>query len=364
MSENFQKLKNTPLYEKHIALGARMVPFAGWNMPVQYTGIIEEHLHTRSKAGIFDICHMGEIVVKGSVAARDLENLITCSIEEMPVGRCRYGFLLNESGGIIDDLIVFKTGPYDYMLVVNASTIDKDLEWIRRRVSSTTSVEDISSATAKIDLQGPLSEKVLSALIGKDAVEGLKRYWFTHSEIFGAKTLVSRTGYTGEAGFEFFLPNEAAGDLWDKLLSFEGVKPIGLGARDTLRLEMGYSLYGNDIDEAHNPLEANLERFVRMDKDFIGRPALERRGRNIPGRLLIGFVCDGRRAARAHFEVRVEGEKAGEVTSGAFSPCLKLGIGLAYLERQFAVEGKEIILTDGKTVIAAKLKKIPLYERV
>lgn len=363
MSDNDQNLKNTPLYQKHLELGAKMVPFSGWNMPLQYTGIIEEHMHTRTKAGLFDICHMGEFTLKGSSSGKDLERLVTCRIDDMPVGKCRYGFLLNDTGGIIDDLIVFKMAPYEYMLVVNASTVEKDKAWIKGRISAATSFEDESAKTAKLDIQGPLSGKVLASLIGEDTVRDIKRYRFMQRGINGTKTIVSRTGYTGELGYELFMPVAAAAAMWDTLLGFEGVKPIGLGARDTLRLEMGYSLYGSDIDEEHNPFEANLGKFVHMEKDFIGCNALDRRGKKGPSRLLTGFVCESRRSARSHFSVMADGRKVGEVTSGTFSPCLEKGIGLAYVEIGLVKEGGEIILTDGKSELKAVIKKIPMYEK-
>ena len=363
MSDNDQNLKNTPLYQKHLELGAKMVPFSGWNMPLQYTGIIEEHMHTRTRAGLFDICHMGEFTLKGSVSGKDLERLVTCRIDDMPVGKCRYGFLLKEDGGIIDDLIVFKMAPYEYMLVVNAGTVEKDKAWIKGHVSPGTVFEDVTAELAKLDLQGPLSGKILASLIGEDTVRDIKRYRFIHHDINGVRTIVSRTGYTGELGYELFLPVSAAGALWDALLGFGDVKPIGLGARDTLRLEMGYSLYGSDIDEAHNPFEANLGKFVHMEKDFIGRSALDRRGKKGPSRLLAGFICESRRSARSHFSVMAEGRKVGEVTSGTFSPCLEKGIGLAYIETGSVKEGGEIMLTDGKAEVRAFIKKIPMYEK-
>lgn len=360
---NVQNLKNTPLYAKHLALGAKMVPFSGWNMPVQYTGIIEEHIHTRTKAGLFDICHMGEFILKGSSSAKDIDRLVTCRINDMPAGKCRYGFLLKDDGGIIDDLIVFKMGPYEYLLVVNAGTIDKDKAWITSRISPSTAFQDESPNLAKLDLQGPLSGKIMSEIIGEEKVKDLKRYRFIIDKVGGVKAIVSRTGYTGELGYEFFFQAGSAEAIWDMLLAFPDVKPIGLGARDTLRLEMGYSLYGSDIDEAHNPFEANLGKFVCMEKDFIGREALERRGKKGPARTLFGFVCEGRRSARSHFRVIAGGNDVGEVTSGTFSPSLQRGIGLCYITKELAQEGREIVLSDGKAEIKANLKTIPLYNR-
>lgn len=360
---NVQDLKNTPLFAKHVALGAKMVPFSGWNMPVQYTGIIEEHLHTRAKAGLFDICHMGEFTLKGSSSGKDLERLVTCSISDMPVGKCKYGFLLKEDGGIIDDLIVFKMAPYEYMLVVNAGTIAKDSAWVSTHLSGTTVFKDESPEIAKLDLQGPLSGKIMAELIGEEKIKDLKRYRFIVDKVGGVKTIVSRTGYTGELGYELFFQASSAEAIWDLLLAFPDVKPIGLGARDTLRLEMGYSLYGHEIDESCNPFEANLGRFVHMEKDFIGRSALDRRGRKGPTRTLVGFICEGRRSARSHFRVIVGGKDVGEVTSGTFSPCLQRGIGLCYMDKNVAQEGMEIILSDGKAEIKADLTSIPFYSK-
>ncbi|MFQ5952291.1 MAG: glycine cleavage system aminomethyltransferase GcvT [Candidatus Omnitrophota bacterium] len=356
-------LKNTPLYNKHVEAGAKMVPFSGWNMPVQYTGIIEEHVHTRSKAGLFDICHMGEFFIKGPTAERDLNNLVTCRIDDMVVGKCRYGFLLKDNGGIIDDLIIFKTSEDEYMLVVNAGTVEKDKSWIETNICPRTEFYDGSAKTAKLDIQGPLSAEIMSEIIGREAASGIKRYYFIQTEIDGVKTIISRTGYTGELGYELFFPAESAEKLWDMMLGFEDVRPVGLGARDTLRLEMGYSLYGNDIDEEHTPLEAHLGKFVYMEKDFIGKEALlEQREKGIK-HLLTGFVCDGRRSARRDFEVIAGEKKIGKVTSAAFSPCMKKGIGLCYMEKEFVIENDEIALTDGKVEVDAYIKKIPVYRR-
>jgi aminomethyltransferase len=364
MSKKEGDLRKTPLYNKHLGSGAKMVPFSGWDMPVQYTGIIEEHLHTRAKAGLFDICHMGEFFIKGPTADRDLDRLVTCRIDDMPPGKCRYGFMLNEEGGIIDDLIVFKISEGEYMLVVNAGTVDKDRKWVEKNVSRGNFFIDDSDNIAKIDIQGPSSGEIMASLAGEKTVSALKRFCFTKVDIKGVMVLSSRTGYTGELGYELFFPVSSAEEVWDMLLKSGDVKPVGLGARDTLRIEMGYSLYGSDIDEDHTPFEANLARFVCMDKDFIGKEALLQQEAEGVRRFLMGFVCEGRRAAREHFDVIVDGKRSGEITSGAFSPCLKRGIGLCYIERDLATEGREILLSDGKVEIKATLKNVPLYKGV
>ena len=357
-------LKRTPLHAKHLEAGARMVPFSGWEMPVQYTGIIEEHLHTRKKAGLFDICHMGEFFIKGENAEREVDRLVTCKITDMPEGKCRYGFLLNSDGGIIDDLIVFKITSSEFMLVVNAGTIDKDRQWIEKNISKDVSFFDDSPNVAKLDIQGPASGKILSELVGEDIINTLKRYWFTKVEIDGINVILSRTGYTGELGYELFFPTEGAETLWDRLLESPEVKPVGLGARDTLRMEMGYSLYGHEINDTRTPLEAGLSRFIYMDKDFIGKKALLDESGAREGSILAGFICEGRRSAREHFSVKAGDETVGEVTSASFSPCLKKGIGLCYIKKDLSTEGTSIVLSDGKVEIKAQIKNVPLYEKV
>ena len=347
-----------------------MVPFSGWNMPVQYTGIIEEHIHTRSKAGLFDICHMGEFFLKGPSAAKELDRLVTCRIDNLPAGRCRYGFLLNDSGGIIDDLIVFRISPEEFMIVVNAGTVAKDRAWIEEHISPGAVFTDSSGDIAKLDVQGPLSGEIMASLLNGQIIGDLKKYYFVRVNIQGVEILLSRTGYTGERGYELFFPATEAVRVWDILSAFDDVKPVGLGARDTLRMEMGYSLYGNDIDEAHTPFEANLARFVFMEKDFVGKEALLKQQREGIDRVLAGFICEGRRSARSHFAVSVEGRNVGEVTSGAFSPCLKRGMGLCYIEKEFVTEGREITLSprepvqrpDRRTGIKASVKSIPVYK--
>ena len=271
MPEENKNLKKTPLYEKHIQLGARMVPFAGWNMPVQYTGIIDEHMHTREKVGLFDICHMGEFTLKGPNAERDVEKIVTCRIDNMPKGKCRYGFMLKDDGCIVDDLIVFKIDDDEFMLVVNVGTIDKEKgeAWIKSKISKSTEFSDNSGKIAKIDIQGPLSKEVMNKVATPVFMDKIKKYCFDFTDIEGVRTLVSQTGYTGELGYELFFPARYAEKFWDLLIKQDNVKPIGLGARDTLRLEMGYCLYGHDIDEDHTPFEANMSRFVYTDKDFI-----------------------------------------------------------------------------------------------
>lgn len=351
-------LENTPLYQEHTRLNAQMAPFANWNMPVQYSSIIEEHFHTRSKAGLFDICHMGEFLLMGETAEKDVDRLITCRIDDMNIGRCRYGFLLNEQGKIIDDLIAFKTSDKEIMLVVNAATTKQDKEWISAHLSKTTRFEDISGKTAKLDIQGPLSKEILSRYTDVPLDE-IKKYHFKTGKLCDLFALISRTGYTGELGYELYFPAQKASDIWNKLLEHQDLKSIGLGARDILRLEMGFSLYGNDIDEGHTPLEASLEKFIHFEKDFIGKSALiEQRCRGF-GQKLVGFVCNSRRSPRHNFSVLYNGKTVGKVTSASFSPWLKKSIGLCYIKIDYAFEGNRITLTDNAVSIEAIITKPP-----
>lgn len=353
--------RHTPLYAVHRRDEARMVPFAGWEMPVQYDGIVAEHLHTRNYASLFDVCHMGEVFVRGPDAVREAGELITRRVDSLRQGRSRYALMLNDQGGILDDLIVFRTGPDEVMLVVNAATRHKDLAWIRARTGRDTTVEDRSDEMAKIDVQGPRSAPVVENTLHTSLSE-VKRFAFKDVDWCGNRVIVSRTGYTGEDGFELFLPPEAAEELWDALLDHSEVRPAGLGARDTLRLEKGLTLYGHDIDETHTPLDAGLDRFVDFEHTFIGRERLiHQKERGVQQRLT-GFVCDGRRAAREHFSVQVNGETVGTVTSGAYSPCMKRAIGFCYVRTELAQEGQRVQLTDGRRItLDATLCQPPVY---
>ncbi len=258
------QLQATPICGRHRALNALMAPFGGWDMPIQYEGIIAEHSWCRTKASLFDICHMGEFLFQGDFDESGLEDVFTFSVKTIPVGRSRYGFLLNEQGGIIDDLIVFRLAEDKVMIVVNAATAPKDFAAIKGRLRGGV-FTDITAATGKLDIQGPLSRDVMVALFGKE-VATIPYFKFITMNILGVEAIVSRTGYTGELGYEIFIPSDKVCELWDLFLQDERVKPAGLGARDVLRLEVGYSLYGSDIDEETTPLEAGLEGFVNFDK--------------------------------------------------------------------------------------------------
>jgi aminomethyltransferase len=353
-------LKHTPLLQEHLRLKALMAPFGGWNMPIQYEGILAEHRWCREKAAIFDICHMGEFLYKGNIETGGLEDVFTFSVKSIPVGRSRYGFLLNERGGIIDDLIVFRLDEDEALIVVNAATIANDFSVIQSRLKSGATFSDISSATGKLDIQGPLSRQLLAEKIFPE-IGSIPYFKFIRTTILGADAVVSRTGYTGELGYEIFLPADRVMELWELLLRDERVKPVGLGARDLLRLEVGYSLYGSDIDEATTPLEAGLEAFVNFDKAFVGKEALLKQRAEGIKRRKIAFEVRSRRAPRHHYEICFEGETVGSVTSGVFSPMLGCGIGMGFVRPDMAVFGAPLTIRHERVSMEATVVELPFY---
>jgi aminomethyltransferase len=361
MSEN---LKNTVLSGEHVKLGARMVPFAGWNMPVQYkTGILTEHQHTRHFVSLFDICHMGEFRVFGPGAREALDRILARPVFDQSYGTCRYNFLLNENGGVIDDLIVYYMGEDDYFIVVNASRIDADAEQIRKNLPEGVTFVDLSPETAKLDLQGPLSGETICSATGLPAGELPKYFQWKWTEINGIRILLSRTGYTGELGFELYFPADKAVELWNYLLAMPEVKPAGLGARDTLRLEIGLSLYGHELREDITPAEAGFGAMLKLaeypERQFIGREAMEKQGVT---RTLIAIAADGRRAAREEAEVfNLDGVRIGQVSSGGFSPSLGHAIALAYVDKPLAV-GTEVLMAAGSATITGKVTDAPFYK--
>ncbi|MBF0521691.1 MAG: glycine cleavage system aminomethyltransferase GcvT [Candidatus Omnitrophica bacterium] len=336
-----QNLQKTPLYEKHVSLKARMVPFGGWDMPVQYEGILAEYQQTRTLASLFDTCHMGEFFVEGDCVKSGLDHLVSMTIADMPLKTCRYGFLLNEQGGVIDDLIVFRQAFEKWFIVVNASTISKDAQQFKKHLTSASSFKDLSPSTGKLDLQGPLARNILSSLV--EDIKKLDYYTFDFFDLFGQNVLISRTGYTGELGYEIYYPAEKIGQVWDALLKFKEVKPAGLGARDVLRLEVGYSLYGHELSDDITPLEAGLERFIDFNKDFIGKTALLKQKQEGLKRKSVGLISESRRSPRAEQKLYdASGKEIGVMTSGTFSPSLQKGIGLGMVEPSLAEKGKTI----------------------
>ncbi|MBN2565759.1 MAG: glycine cleavage system aminomethyltransferase GcvT [Candidatus Eisenbacteria bacterium] len=327
------QLRRTALYEQHVALGARIVSFAGWAMPVMYGGIVGEHRRVRSTAGVFDVSHMGEFIVKGPDAAAELDRLTTNRVSAITEGRVQYTAMCYENGGFVDDLLIYRM-PDAYMLVVNAANRDKDLEWVRGHVSGNVTVADVSDETALIALQGPVSEGVLSRVVMGD-ISVLPYYHWMKASVAGCDTTLSRTGYTGEDGFEVYCDPDDAPTIWDAILEAgapEHVEPVGLGARDTLRLEMGYSLYGSEMGPDRTPPEAGLMWVTKLGKgDFIGREAIVRKIDAGIDERIVGFELSGRGVPRSGHPVVSDGEQVGHVTSGTFSPSLERGIGLAYV---------------------------------
>jgi aminomethyltransferase len=356
-----EPLRKTPLFQEHEALKALIAPFGGWKMPIQYpTGIIAEHRWCREQASLFDICHMGEFLYQGDMETGGLEGVFTFSVKSIPVGRSRYGFLLNGQGGVIDDLIVFRIAEDTAMIVVNAATIANDFAVIASRLTGKANFTDISDATAKLDLQGPLARKVLTRLFGEE-LGTLPYFTFTETTLLGARAIVSRTGYTGELGYEIFLPAEKVLELWNLFLADERVRPAGLGARDLLRLEVGYSLYGSDIDEVTTPLEAGLSSFVNFNKEFVGKVALLKQREAGLSRVKVAFRVNSRRSPRHHYDILFEGEKVGTVTSGAFSPMLGCGIGLGFVRPGVATLGTPLTIMLDKVSMEATVCDLPFY---
>jgi aminomethyltransferase len=337
-----------------------MAPFGGWDMPIQYEGILAEHRACREKAALFDICHMGEFRYKGDIAAGGLEDVFTFSVASIPVGRSRYGFLLNEAGGIVDDLIVFRVDDDEAMIVVNAATAPNDFAVIKSRLPGGAHFEDISAATGKLDLQGPMSRDVLMSLLGRD-VASVPYFRFVETDVLGSPAIVSRTGYTGELGFEIFLPAAKVVELWDTLLTYPSVKPAGLGARDLLRLEVGYSLYGNDLDETITPFEAGLDAFVNLDKRFVGKEALLAQRQAGLSRAKVAFKVGSRRSPRHHYEIWSGDARVGTVTSGAFSPMLGCGVGIGLVDPRFAAPGTPLSIRHGNVAMDAAACTLPFY---
>ncbi len=357
-------MKKTALYEEHQSLDAKMIDFGGWQMPVQYSGIIDEHKAVRNKAGIFDVSHMGEILISGKEALDLVQKLITNDASKLTNGDVLYTPMCYEDGGIVDDLLVYRTDVDQFLLVVNASNTTKDLRWVRKNAElfEQAEVEDKSDYYALIALQGPISREIIQPLL-EEEISNLKYYTFIETDIVGVEAIVSRTGYTGELGFEVYLKAEDAVKVWNAMLkegSDKGLKPAGLGARDTLRLEKALCLYGNDIDETTNPLEANLGWTIKFDKeDFNGIEALEKVKEDGVKRTLVGFIMQERGIPRHGYEIKVDGEVVGEVTSGSYSPTLDENIGLAYVDKKLAKEDTDLDICIRKREVKAKIVKTP-----
>jgi aminomethyltransferase len=359
-------LKKTPLNAVHRQMGARMVPFGGWDMPVQYSGILDEHRAVRGAAGLFDISHMGEIELRGPSALAAVQSLVTSDAAKLQVGQVQYAALCYDNGTFVDDLTVYKMAHDHYMLTVNASNIEKDHAWIAERVKGRAEVRNISDETALLAVQGPRAEEILRKLTRADLSQ-IRYYWFQRGKVLDADAIISRTGYTGEDGFEIYLAPEHAEGLWWRLLEVGkpyGVIPAGLGARDTLRLEAKMALYGNDIDDKHTVLEADLGWIVKFDKgEFIGRAALQKQQAAGLSRKLVGFEMVGRGIARSHYKMVKDGQEIGEVTSGGPSPTLGRNIGLGYVAIAHAKIGTEVDILIRAEPVRARIIPTPFYKR-
>jgi aminomethyltransferase len=358
-------VQKTALYAEHVAAGARLIDFAGFLMPIQYSGIIEEHRAVRQAMGMFDLSHMGELRVTGGDRVAAVDALVTNDIRGLGLGQIRYTPMCYQDGGIVDDLLVYRFDDH-LLLVVNASNIAKDLEWMREHLAADAVVEDVSDATALIAVQGPLAADFLQRLTGSD-LGGIGYYHFVAGHLADRDALISRTGYTGEDGFELYLAPEDAPAVWRVLRENgepEGLKLVGLGARDTLRLEAGYMLYGNDIDETTTPLEAGLGWTVKFgDADFVGRANLERQKAEGLKRRMVALEMLDRAIPRQHFAIDRDGEGIGELTSGTFSPTFERGIGLGYVRREYAQSGTEVQVEVRSAPHPARLVKKPMYKR-
>jgi len=355
-----EDLKRTPLEANHVALGARMVPFGGWYMPVQYSSILNEHAAVREKVGIFDISHMGQFIVGGPGAAEWLQKMLTNNISALGLGQGQYTLMLNEQGGVIDDLIVYRTGESEFFLVVNASMIDEDFEWFIRFQPENAAIRNESGFWAGLAIQGPLSQEIYAKVLPGEPLPPRNGIHRTETNL-----LICRTGYTGEDGFEFFCPAAEAGEWWDKFIS-AGATPCGLGARDTLRLEMGYPLNGNDLSPTRTPIEAGLGFFVDLSKDFTGRDVLATQKEFGPTHKLVGIQYLEKGAPpRAHYPVTAQdGAVIGELASGALSPSLMTGIGMAYLPASHTKLGTQLNIDIRGRLTPAKVVKKPFYKAV
>jgi aminomethyltransferase len=362
------KLKKTPLYEKHVALNAKIIDFGGWAMPVQYTNVIDEHKATRRAVGLFDICHMGEIEVKGPQALDFLQLVLTRNLADQEIGQIKLSALLNYEGGIIDDLTVYKMAKDSYMLVTNATTKDRDWQWIKsiqRDKGFDCNLKDISNKTGKLDLQGPRAEEILQTLTS-DNLKNLRFYHFFESHVSEIPSIISRSGYTGEDGFEIYASADKIGDIWDKFMATGeswGMKPAGLGARDTLRLEAGMMLNGQDMSETVTPLQVPYSWLIDWNKEFIGSAVLKAQKNSGIKKKLAGLEMTGRGIARRGYKVFDREREIGVVTSGTFSPTLNKAIGLAFIDIAFSAPETEISIEIRNSMNGAKIVKLPFYKR-
>ena len=359
-------MKNTALTDHHISLGAKMVPFAGFNMPVQYSGINDEHETVRTAVGVFDVSHMGEFILKGEKALDLIQKVSSNDASKLYDGKVQYGYLPNENGGIVDDFLTYKIDDTTYLLVVNASNIEKDWNWISKYNTYGVEMKDISDETSLFAVQGPKAADALQSLTSIE-LASMEYYSFAKGTFAGVdNVIVSATGYTGAGGFEIYVANKDAQKVWNAIFEAGaafGIKPIGLGARDTLRLEMGFCLYGNDIDDTTSPLAAGLGWVTKFTKEFVNSENLKAEKENGTAQKLVGFEMIDRGIARHDYEiVDANGNVIGRVTSGTQSPTLKKSIGLGYVDNAFAKAGTEIYILIRNQKIKAEVRKGPFVK--
>ncbi|MFT6034695.1 MAG: aminomethyltransferase [Marivirga sp.] len=361
------ELKKVALNDKHISLGAKMVPFAGYDMPVSYAGLLEEHKTVREKVGMFDVSHMGEFLVTGPKALSLIQKVCSNDASKLVEGKAQYAYLPNDTGGVVDDLLIYCIRENEYLLVVNASNIEKDWNWISKQNDGIgAEMKDVSDDFSLLAVQGPLAIKALQKLTAVDLSE-IKFYTFKVGPFAGAENvIISATGYTGSGGFELYIHNKDANMIWDKIMEAGeelGIQPIGLGARDTLRMEMGYCLYGNDIDDTTSPLEAGLGWVTKFTKEFINSDKLQAEKERGVERKLVGFHMIDRGIPRQGYEIfNDKDEQIGVVTSGTQSPMLSHGIGMGYIKKEYAAADSEIYIAVRKNKIKAQVKKLPLVQ--
>lgn len=359
-------MKTIPLHEVHVNLGAKIVPFAGFEMPVRYTSDIEEHNVIRNNVGVFDVSHMGEFTVKGPGALALIQKVSANDAATLFDGKVQYSYLPNASGGVVDDFLVYRIKEDDYLLVVNASNIDKDWDWIQNNNTEGVAMENISADTCLFAVQGPKATEVLQKLTSVD-LSSMEYYTFQIGELAGVKDVViSATGYTGSGGFEIYVKNQDAEKVWNAIFEAGAefkIQPVGLGARDTLRLEKGFCLYGNDIDDVTSPLEAGLGWVTKFTKDFINSANLKAQKEAGLAKKLVGFEMIDRGIPRSHYELcDADGNKIGEVTSGTQSPTLQKGIGMGYVPTSLAKPGTEIFVKVRERLLKAQVVKLPFVK--
>ena len=355
-------MRKTSLYKSHIALGAKMVPFAGFEMPVQYTGVVQEHLAVRQQAGLFDVSHMGEFLVSGPQAIDLIQYVFSNDVGRLDIGQVQYGYMPNAKGGIIDDLLVYRMDNQSYLLVVNAANIEKDWNWlVTHNKLFDASLQNQSDQWSLLALQGPMATSILKELTETD-IDSIPFYRFTHGTVAGIdRVLISATGYTGSGGYELYIPNDGAEKIWNSLIQ-NGAKPCGLAARNTLRIEMGYCLYGNDIDDTTSPLSAGLSWCTSFSKDFVSKDRIEQQQATGTPNKRVGFILNERGIPRQGYSLADEsGNDIGIVTSGTQSPSLEKGIGMGYIAREQAVVGNIVYVVIRNKHIPATITSLPFY---